>query len=634
MNKKKELTLKLPQVDKITLFIISTLFLRLITLIPIIIDDDEAWFSVSGFSIQNLSESFSVVIDNKPPGTAWFYWMIAQVVEPSHLTRWARFIQVGLLFLSSFFIGKMASSFATNTPYKSTRTNWVAVLLFLVTFGAAGPKMYAVTNESLMAPWIIFSLYLVWPQFIGSDSLKIRAFFSGVALAAAVFIKQTGIFFIGPWILAVSGKKEMILGLLGFSITLLSCTAFVGAEQFWEWVYAYPASILVSARKQVFSSWVEVLPNFIIFIFCLLPFLLATSRAIRISWKNRAQKINQVLLAWLSASFLSILFGKALFLHYFLLAIAPMTLLVIREQSQTLQLHQFWIWISTAYVLSASLAAIPSAGIFWGNDLAYFQRLGTRIQALTSSDSKVFVWGGNVLPLAISGRRSLRGFPNARFASPPYSTPDTFQSFLKQFESETPELVLDLHQRGDNRFNVPLETIPEISKLVKSNYEAWLDPTLPWVVFYLKKREDKAQSFHSLGLCRSRNPAHLFSSQPKSLILFSEVFNHALSSPQNFWNFIRKVNFWDQFFRAHYAKEWMNSACPISKGEPMINSLLQISNLEDFSETVKKSFLDAGYPSPFSIETTHWWASLALVELQPVMTSRYGPILKSVPAKY
>ena len=83
-------------------FIALALGVRFLSLIPSIIDDDEAWFSASAAALKHPFEFYQRALDNKPPGTVWFYeWVqgFEQGMQDPHLVR---FVFILLMISTSF----------------------------------------------------------------------------------------------------------------------------------------------------------------------------------------------------------------------------------------------------------------------------------------------------------------------------------------------------------------------------------------------------------------------------------------------------------------------------------------------------------------------------------------------------
>jgi hypothetical protein len=522
--------------------------LRLLSLFPKVVDDDEAMFAVSGYSMRNPSDLYHAVVDNKPPGLPWLYWAINHFVDAAHLAQYARFFQIALLMGASALLSRMS------------RRREVA-LLFLLAVGALGPKIFAVTNEGMMIPFLVLSFALVWQR----ASTAWRYAGAGAAVAYATLIKQTGVLFVLPLLLTADSVLGAILFVGTFALVILGAALSLGFADLWHWAVVYPSSILSEVRHKLFAEWRDALMNTGLFILALFPLLLSALPRRR-GEDCRTQRMTY---GWLACAIATIVASRALFLHYFLLVIPPLCLL--SEGSQLRSFLSFkwkrrWIW--AAYGISALAAAIPMIGVFWGNDLNYYQALDGRIRALSRPSDRLFIWGGSSVPLAISGLKSVRGFPNARFAAGPYSNEKYARIFLTAFTEKLPELVIDLHERGDNQFDIPISSFSSIGRILRRDYVSWSDPSLPWVTFFKLRGPSRIPP---PGFCRTRD--RLSDQQP----------NRHYPSPSLDW--IRS----NHLLRVELARKWSISACG--------------------AET-------AGFSSPFALNAPFWWASLAVVEMQ------------------
>jgi 4-amino-4-deoxy-L-arabinose transferase-like glycosyltransferase len=624
--------------------VILILLFRVPSLFNLILDDDEAWFAVTGSAITRPKDVFISAIDNKPPGMTWYYWIISQFTATQNTIQIARLIQFVFIIFSALLIQKLSEKMNKEPSKEVKHRDFSPLVLYLLLLGAMGPKIYAVTNEGLMNPLIILALYWIWPNGPNQkDSYKIdktdgfKSFLSGMALAFAVLIKQTGILFILPWLFAFNHLFKLSMGLAGFLSILAMGTSLVGASSFWYWVYVYPSTVLTNAREQIFSEFKFFLINFLLFGFFIFPIIPYIPKCLILSWKNRNKKTAQVLMAWLLSSLTAVLIGKALFLHYFLLIFPPLCLLLMHLDSQMLKKTFARIWLGSTYALSACLAGIPIVAFLWGIDLEYFNRVSQRMTSLVPKNGKVFVWGGNVIPLALSGHPSLTGFPNSRFAAPPYSTSETQKLFLNTIQSEKPDLILDLHERGDNRFNLPITILPKLWDLMRNDYTAWNDPTLPWVTFYVLRKREFETPLHQSGFCspsllNSQDQAsdQSYHSYPKSIHLTLKLLAQSLNSTQNFINTLKNWSLWNRFLRSAFANEWLNTAC----GSTIELPTWQFLSLQDFpthdsthemirfSEKVEIQFHQSQFNSSWVLDAPFWWSSLAIVELQPAMLPR------------
>ena len=588
--------------------LVAALALRLLTLYPAILDDDEAWFSVSGYSMKTPADALRAVIDNKPPGTSWFYWFIAQLTGSSHLAQWARLIQILGLGLAVWLISGIVRR-KTSKSHASTGREEVALALCLA-WGATHPKLFATTNEGLMIPWIALAITLAWPSEIrrlNDPKTLTRALLSGIAMAIVIAIKPTGLFFLLPWTLAFNSYRSWILGTIALiGVTLLGGFS-VGLAELWQWAYVYPASTLISARGQLLGGGGQGAINLLVFAVVLLPLSVRLYQGLSISLTHLEYRRERVTLGWFAASIAAVIAGKGIFPHYFLLILPPLCLLALKVVPS----KKDWIWLGSAFTLSAGIAAIPVTGVFWGNDLPYFERVSGRIHDLVPRGGRLFIWGGSLVPLALTGKKIVTGFANTRFITPPYAAAGAKELFLNRFEEEKPELVLDFHERGDNGFNIPISGLPELQKLISKDYEPWSDPALPWVRFYRRKDIGSDFSPSKIGFCHGRP----IDSLPARTMTRGHAMLMNFLARKNEVSYFKTQWFaWDGLLRASYAWDWFESSCART-AEDFTQAPL-------YPEAVQKNFRAHGYATPLALDIRLWWASLAVVELQPVYLPR------------
>lgn len=565
----------------------ATAAVRLLTSIPRVIDDDEAWFSVTGYSLKSVSELFKVAIDNKPPGTAWYYYALSSWVDPALLAPFARGVQTVLLAGAAWVFSRFLSDRA--------KRPWAATAL-LLGLSAGGPKLLSVTNEGLMVILLILAFSLArasrhWGAQEKAGPLlgPLFASLSGLLMAGVLALKQTGVFFLLPWFFCL-GRGLWITGffslLLGFGAAVLAA----GAQDYWNWVIVYPVTVLSRVRSELFSQATGGVLNALCLGVLLWPWMKGAALRLvrqRPGWES----------AWLLASLAAVILGKGLFLHYFLLCIPPVLLLAVQELPLG-KLQRSLRWVGASAVISIGLASLPEAGVFWGTDLSYHSEVAAHLRRMvpvSGADERVFVWGGNALPLALSGVRPLSGFLTPRFLAGPYAWAEGQSRFWQEFKKSPPLIVVDLHERGDNQFNLPLEALPGFRAALQAGYQAWADPGLPWVKFWLRRdRESLQRDAAERGLCRSELDSPEPNERSRTSIFptdWSQLLNDLLQIKD--WQEWRA---WDERMRRAALRQWIERAC---------------------ERKVARS-----YEATWVARARLWWPSVAVVQLQPVMIPR------------
>jgi hypothetical protein len=267
-----------------------------------------------------------------------------------------------------------------------------------------------------------------------------------------------------------------------------------------------------------------------------------------------------------------------------------------------------WLWIG--YAFACGVAAVPVSGLFWGTDLAYFSRVAERMRELSPAGSPVFVWSGSPLPIALAALPTLPGFLNARFAAPPYASPETAHAFHEAFLRHPPALFVDLHARGDNRFDYPVAALPWLEIALWSDYRVLGDPSLPWAQFYVRK--DATPVPAELQLCpgspETGNRATAF---PQALAALQRWLDHPPAAAGTVLADERRL-------RAAFAIETLDTVC--APGEPVWAQPLRSGDPSD--DELVRAFREATGHAPFAVASRSWWASLAIVEMQPVAIPR------------
>ena len=82
--------------------------LRILSVFPLVIDDDEAWWSASALALKTPWEFYHKAIDNKPPGTVWFYWLSGHLLPVGADPRIARAAYVTVTVFAAWLLSLMA----------------------------------------------------------------------------------------------------------------------------------------------------------------------------------------------------------------------------------------------------------------------------------------------------------------------------------------------------------------------------------------------------------------------------------------------------------------------------------------------------------------------------------------------
>lgn len=633
------------------LFALVALFFRAWTLWPLAIDVDEAWFAASGASLESPFDFFSVVPDNKPPGTVWLYWLVDRLVGARGDPRPARAACIMLVMIASWLVGRITMGIAGAYRGQKTRLGlsvlgWFAALACFLASGLPGPEMLATTSEAIMLPGLCLAPWALFDP--GRGNGRLRWLLAGLALGGCLLVKQNAIFFV-PFGIALLAqafreKKADAVAACAFVAGLVILPGLLlrelGAESFWYWCFVYPSSVLVPARGALFDQTRAALLNVALVGLAWFPLWFKLRRV-----SERVDATARWVLAlWVVASAGAVAFGFGLFLHYFLYLVPPLAVLFALSWDRwadRLVSSRALGWLASAFAVVCLIASSPRLAVLWGTDLAYYSRLGEAIRALTLPEHRVLVWGGNALPLAVSGRRPMPGFVTSRFAAPPYGTPALEARFRERFEQQPPELVVDLHERGDDRFNCPVAEKSWLERRLRREYVEYHDPWLPWVRFHLRadlERGARRPAASAGTLMRGARGAEQDSFEKAYDELLKRV-GAMLQRPS--WEiFESSVRALPVLLQAWDGLRVLADSDPALASDPVFlavresigESLTRFGTGRLSSEDREQAHASLTWirrqlewrnrPLPESMSSWSWWPTLALVKLQPVSLPR------------
>ena len=642
------------------LFFFLAFMVRCLGLVPAVIDDDEAWFAASGAVLKKPGDFFHHALDNKPPGTAWYYWVVQHLSGTGTDPRLARLVFILLLAGTAWVLGRCVARL------RDAEAGKVTALSFFIMSALPSPKMMATTTEGLMLPLISVSIW-VWLDALLRTSrgtsrvCQARIALAGLMIGAALILKQTAAFFLTPAVYAIwilYRRRAMgWVGVLVFCLALtipLGLTLFaLGPTDLWYWSYVYPKTVLTQVRGNLFWEWRNLFGDLLILAVVLWPLSLTLR-----FWLNRYQDAGErtpaesLIAVWAFAGFAAVLAGKGLFLHYYLLMLPPLTVLMGLSWHQITSRVRMaaWIWLGASYFLVCAITAVPGAGALWGTDSNYYEKLGTEIQTQTRKDERIFVWGGNALPLVYANRLPGTRFITSRFASAPYATDETLEIFHHEFVNEQPALFVDLHERGDNEFNYPVSIYPWLRDELRLHYLSYRNPALPWAVFY-QRVGDTGSTLGARAILAAQNSGVLALDFDSINAALAHDLEHPV--PEILTTGIRNWRvLWDldPVLRSWFSLESLLNADPAAAASETVRALYgelqqritqdrhliagslgrgetETSDrnlVENLMKRTEQEFLKRGFPKPLALESRGWWISLAVVKLQPVALPRSG----------
>jgi 4-amino-4-deoxy-L-arabinose transferase-like glycosyltransferase len=458
---------------------------RFLGLFPFVIDDDEAWWSVSARWLHKPWDFYHSVPDDKTPGSVWFDWVVGHLVP--HLGPDPRLVRAAYFLLTvgaAWILGKIAELMLRSSDERSLSSRhllWLTASLFLIATVLPSPKLLAYTSDGLMVLFVIAAYGLA--LFYSAPWAMLAA---GALLGSALLVKQTAVFAVIPLLFARWPKKWSLRQLSWiFSGTLLvlgPCLYLLGTSELYFWVWTYPMKILTSVRGEAFSAQSEFLSALGLIFITLLPFLLA---AWRFGRSSSVRRLLDFRVLWFFSSILVVVIGKGLFLHYFLMAIPPLVLLSVHVfATEKIKLWEK-AWLGLGYALSCMLVTVPALSVTWGTDTSYYSKLEEAIRPAIGPNDSVLVWSGSPVLLAYLRSRPVTRFIIPRFAVAPYGTPETNRIFYAELSQDVPDVIIDLHERGDNRFANPIESEPELASLIQA-YHLYVPQGIPWAKLYFR----------------------------------------------------------------------------------------------------------------------------------------------------
>ena len=599
----------------------ALLCVRLLTLLPAVIDDDEGFFAASANALSGPRSFFLRALDDKPPGTVWFDAAVRWISGPLHLAQWSRLAGLLVLGVTAVLVARIARTGASEEAPRGRPGGWAAAL-FLVATGAFTPKLFALTNEQLLLAPLTLAVLAAVDGTLAPRA--VRWVIAGAALGVATWIKQTAVLFLLPVLLACDGLGAGVAVLAAFGLTALAGAASVGLHDDWRWTVVYPREVLIAARRTLFAGWRDGAENLLLFGVALSPLLARAFQGARRAHrgaggagKSGRERKAWVMAAWLGSALVAVALGKALFPHYLLLALPPLAIVAGRECARAPLRRWQRIWLGVAYVGCALCAAWPLAHLFWGNDLPYFTRVARRMTQLSTPADRVLLWGGSPVPLAISGRVNATRFVTSRFLVPPYEDPATTRLFREDFQAHPPALVVDLHARGDNQQNLPPASIAWLGAALARDYRVWADPALPWARFYVRAEglpSSSSSRLSTAGLCPSAPLDDARSGYPHALGELMRALAVLRRPPRPT---LRDLAWLEVRLRVAFSQEVLATSCPALGASPGSNADAGLS-----APAVQDRFTARGFASPLPLEGPRFWVELAIVELQPVIRPR------------
>jgi hypothetical protein len=601
---------------------IACALLRFLATIPFVVDDDEAWWTVSARWLKRPWDFYTQAPDDKTPGSVWFDWVVHRAFgQLGSDPRVVRAFYIVLTLGCALLLGKISARFIANPDEDPEKRQafWLTSLLFLLFITLPSPKLLAFTGDGLMTLLVICSYALA--LFSGGLWSRVVALLlSGVCLAGALLVKQTAIFAALPLLFSRYPRQwkasELALILAGALLILIPSIWALGPSEMFYWVWTYPREILVSVRGGTFASSAELFSNVLVFVLSLLPLLLASLR-----FRTRsAMPLFDLRIQWLIAGILVVFVGKGLFLHYFLMLAPPLALILTEVYRKSPARTWVMLWLGAEYSACCILVTVPALQVTWGTDLPYFSKLNDALSPALAPAEPVLVWGGSALPLAYSHARPVTRFILPRNATAPYGTKRLHQMFVDELDRDPPALVIDLHERGDNRFGNPLESEPAVAELVRG-YHLYVAPGVPWAKLYFRSAPPENSGL--VEVRSSEMKAQIYESFPSVNPAWKPFESLAQIKPS--LTMFREIERMESALRLQYALELiaLDATDPLKRAK----ELELARNIHDADDertrdlaVIEASAFLARSPERWKVlplNTPEWWFTVSLSQMQP-----------------
>jgi hypothetical protein len=625
--------------------------LRFLATVPFVIDDDEAWWSVSARWLTHPWDFYFQVPDDKTPGSVWFCWVVRKIFgEIGSDPRIVRAVYIGLTLLVALVVGKIAQFFfsASRSSEKkrapSSSVFWIAALFFLFISTLPSPKLLAFTGDGLMTLFVVcgYGLALL-------NTSWIAFLFSGALLGFALLIKQTAVFAAFPILFSRWPRKwtfqEIAWILVGSLAVCLPSVIAMGPTEMLYWVWTYPKEVLTEVRGATFQSSTTLFSHSAIFLIALLPLSLRLFHSgIRFCrshfdsrlWFSSQSPLLDFRFQWLVSAIAVIFVGKGLFLHYYLMAAPPLALLLV--QTCPKPGFRLWekSWLGIIYTSCCVLVTIPALQVSWGTDLPYFARLQKAIAPVLTPGQSVLVWGGSPIPLAYSGARPVTRFILPRYAVEPYGTERTKEIFQSELKNDPPSVVIDLHERGDNRFGNSLDSEPMIAELAR-DYHLYVAPGVPWAKFYFRTPpSDPSQMAQLVRIRDAQMKERVYSSYPSTNPAWKPFEGLIRRKPS--FSALAELRKLDADLRTEHALELIALQSLDAKTRRQAKKLIQKLRDAEIEETRKSAEKESALFLAKSrdrfellpLNTPEWWFSVSLTQMQPriIPRSEHAPVLQ------
>ncbi len=414
-------------------------------------DRDESYLSVMGDSLRSGGEMYVTFIDRKPPIVPYAYAAIRSVGVDMRLVR----LVCALLIFANGVVVTLIVRRLVARRSAALAAGTLAVVgasLFLpVDAQAANFELWGLLPASAAMLFVVYSR---------ADHQRSWRWFglAGAALMLAVNCKQPYIVIVFPiaWEI-LRRQRDRILNLVavmvGAAIAVVPLALIVDMSLMWRWAWTDNADYLDGGISTLRALGVG-LGLTAVFVGFHLPLFYGVWAGL-----TRRVRLDSTMVVWGLASVLAIPIGFRFFGHYYQQLVPPLAVLSgIGLSVATRRAWRFVMGLSAALVFGlVGLAFIHRP------DLSNFTALGRYVQATTTANDRILVWGA--LPdVYVSAERQPAGvflhggyltgnwasrssnLGPAVVESEPYSS--RWRMFFEDIETDPPKLIIDAARPG------------------------------------------------------------------------------------------------------------------------------------------------------------------------------------------
>ncbi len=477
--------------------------LRIPALYHTIIDIDEAAFAEFANKWLGGAIPYVGVYDNKPIVMYLFYYIIFYLFGINNLFA----VHVATLFLVFFstivvywFIEKIAGM-------KNAKATGLFFIFLMHTYE---PKYIATNTETLYTLPVL--LAFIWYYVVVWEKKNILyAVLSGICggiaflinYKAGIILAAFGIF--GVYVLFTDSDKKgellnqiKILGTIAIGFIIPVCIAILyfyhkGAlNEFISLGFLYNFKYIQSGMVTV--PYLKAIARFLLFGICSLPlwFIITKHLVYRYDKSKTTKNLIMFLLIWLFGSIFAVMLGWRAYGHYFIQLALPLSLLagLSIHSVPALYIKRSYVYlIILAVLFTLSRINIPLAYYYLGDsnalsDFAY-KEVAAKVQAITSPDDTMFVWGSGAVAYIYANRRC-----SSKIIITDYVSGRQFgvsneemgenanqyiqylrKEFIQEFMKHPPAVFIDTSPSGYYGYNkFPLTRFPMLNDIIAKNY--------------------------------------------------------------------------------------------------------------------------------------------------------------------